>query len=33
MARLEKEVQKLLDDVVAKIESLGASKEKEIMEI
>jgi len=33
MARLEKDVQKLLDDVVAKIETLGANKEKEIMEI
>lgn len=31
--RLEKEVQKLLDDNVSKIESLGQSKEKEIMEI
>lgn len=33
MMRLEKEVQKLLDDVVAKIETLGANKEKDIMEI
>ena len=33
LARLEKEIQKMLDDTTAKIESLGANKEKEIMEI
>lgn len=33
LARLEKDIQKLLDDTTAKIEALGASKEKEIMEI
>ena len=33
LARLEKDVQKLLDDNVAKIEQLGKNKEKEIMEV
>jgi len=33
MARLEKDVQKMLDDTTAKIEQLASSKEKEIMEI
>ena len=33
LARLEKDIQKMLDDTTAKIEALGANKEKEIMEI
>lgn len=33
MARLEKDIQKLLDDNIAKIEQMGVNKEKEIMEI
>ena len=33
MARLEKDVQKLLDDMVANIDKMSASKEKEIMEV
>ena len=33
MAALEKDVQKALDDIIAKIETLTKNKEKEIMEI
>jgi ribosome recycling factor len=33
MARLEKDVQKLLDDTVASIDKMSANKEKEIMEV
>ena len=33
MASLEKDVQKALDDIIAKIETLTKNKEKEIMEI
>ena len=33
MARLEKDVQKLLDDAVATIDKYSATKEKEIMEV
>ena len=33
MARLEKDVQKMLDDTVASIDKLSANKEKEIMEV
>ena len=33
MARLEKDVQKLLDDTIADIDKMSANKEKEIMEV
>ena len=33
MARLEKDVQKYLDDAVATIDKYSATKEKEIMEV
>ena len=33
MARLEKDVQKLLDDTIATIDKMSANKEKEIMEV
>ena len=33
MARLEKDVQKTLDDTVASIDKMAATKEKEIMEV
>ena len=33
MARLEKDVQKTLDDTIANIDKLNANKEKEIMEV
>lgn len=33
MARLEKDVQKILDDAIANIDKISASKEKEIMEV
>ena len=33
MASLEKDVQKILDDIVANIEKISSAKEKEIMEV
>ena len=33
MSRLEKDVQKILDDTIAEIDKISANKEKEIMEV
>ena len=33
MARLEKDVQKMLDDAIASIDKISSAKEKEIMEV